>query len=104
MQGKIQKHQAFEAELEANETRISAVSAKGLEMLESGHEHSDDINAKLDELNELSNLLQQNSKEKGKEFVSLINLLDLAVVCNNISYQPINRLLYMHKYNYLNYF
>eukprot|EP00794_Sanderia_malayensis_P015984 gene15984-17594_t len=65
LQGKIQKHQAFEAEVDANENRISAILAKGQEMVDADHEKSDQINVKMDEIKELWMLLQEKTKEKG---------------------------------------
>ena len=65
MQGKIQKHQAFEAELEANENRISGISSKGQEMIDAEHEKSEDIVSKMEEVKELWILLEEKTKEKG---------------------------------------
>ncbi|XP_065068119.1 spectrin alpha chain, non-erythrocytic 1-like [Rhopilema esculentum] len=66
LQGKIQKHQAFEAELEANESRIVAIATKGQEMIDAGHEKSEDIQAKIDDVNESWALLKEKTQEKGQ--------------------------------------
>ena len=65
LQGKIQKHQAFEAELDANESRIVGIATKGQEMIDAGHEKSPDIQAKVDDVNELWTLLKEKTEEKG---------------------------------------
>ena len=65
MQGKIQKHQAFVAELDANESRVDGVSDRGKELIDAGHAKSDDIRNKLDEVNELWTLVKEKSEEKG---------------------------------------
>ncbi len=88
MQGKIQKHQAFEAELDANENRISAISAKGQEMVDGEHEKSQEIIAKMDEIKDLWQMLQDKTKEKGSYLVTIylciclfISLLIIYLFC-----------------------
>lgn len=66
LQGKIQKHQAFEAELDANESRIAAIATKGQEMIDAGHEMSPDIQARVDDVNDLWVLLKDKTGEKGE--------------------------------------
>ena len=68
LQGKIQKHQAFEAELNANEGRIVAIATKGQEMIDSEHEKSPDIQAYIDDINDLWAILKEKTTEKGSEF------------------------------------
>merc|ERR550519_2033747 len=53
LNGKVQKHQNFEQELNANKSRIDEVLESGIELKESGHVQSERIQVKLDEINEL---------------------------------------------------
>ena len=43
LQGKVQKHQHFEAELQANQAHIETVNKKGQELIETEHYASDQI-------------------------------------------------------------
>ncbi len=43
LQGKVQKHQNFEAELQANQARIEAVNQTGQELIQAEHYGSDQI-------------------------------------------------------------
>lgn len=50
LQSKIQKHQAFEAELTANEGRVDAVVSEGENLIGAGHFAGMEVQARLDEL------------------------------------------------------
>lgn len=65
LQGKIQKHQAFEAELNANRNRLDAVDATGQELISENHYATDVIQQRLDELHELWRYLFECSSNKG---------------------------------------
>ena len=65
LQGKIQKHQAFEAELNANQSRLDAVDSTGEQLIDDGHYASDQIRERLDELHKLWAHLFERSNDKG---------------------------------------
>ncbi|GAB6026067.1 hypothetical protein CHUAL_012270 [Chamberlinius hualienensis] len=50
LQGKIEKHQAFQAELMANKGRVDAVNQEGETLIGAGHFAAMEMQAKLDEL------------------------------------------------------
>ena len=67
LQGKVQKHQNFEQELNANKTRIDEVIESGNELKESGHVQSDRIEAKINEISSLwQDLLKSAEKKSNK--------------------------------------
>ena len=67
LQGKVQKHQNFEQELNANKTRIDEVIESGNELKESGHVQSERIEAKINEISELwQDLLSSAEKKSNK--------------------------------------
>ncbi|KAG7246177.1 hypothetical protein CRUP_010948, partial [Coryphaenoides rupestris] len=49
LQGKVQKHQAFEAELSANQSRIDALQKSGQELLDGQHYASDEVAGRMEE-------------------------------------------------------
>lgn len=65
LQGKIQKHQAFEAELNANQSRLDAVDNTGEQLIGDEHYASDQIRERLDELHKLWAYLFERSNDKG---------------------------------------
>lgn len=65
LQGKIQKHQAFEAELNANQSRLDAVDSTGEQLIADDHYASDQIRERLDELHKLWAYLFERSNDKG---------------------------------------
>lgn len=67
LQGKIQKHQAFEAELNANQSRLDAVDNTGQQLINDEHYASDQVQERLDELHQLWNHLFERSKDKGEK-------------------------------------
>lgn len=66
LQGKIQKHQAFEAELNANQSRLDAVDNTGEQLIGDEHYASEQIRERLDELHKLWAYLFERSNDKGK--------------------------------------
>lgn len=65
LQGKIQKHQAFEAELNANQSRLDAVDTTGEQLIGDDHYASEQIRERLDELHKLWAYLFERSNDKG---------------------------------------
>ena len=64
--GKSQKHQNFDAELQANQGRIDAVAKTGNDLVESGHYAADNIKARVDEIQDKWNEVNDMSKGKGR--------------------------------------
>ena len=67
LQGKVQKHQNFEQELNANKTRIDEVIESGNELKETGHVQSDRIEAKIKEISELWQDLFSSAEKKSNK-------------------------------------
>ncbi|XP_070531768.1 spectrin alpha chain, non-erythrocytic 1-like isoform X3 [Ptychodera flava] len=67
LQGKSQKHQAFEAELSANQMRIDAVREAGQELIATDHYASDQIKERLDEIADLWQQLLEQTGNKGSK-------------------------------------
>jgi spectrin alpha len=53
LNGKVQKHQNFEVELNTNKSRLEEVIANGEQLIESDHMQADRIRGKLDEISQL---------------------------------------------------
>lgn len=66
-QGKVKKHQAFEAEMIANEEAINAISDNGESMITVGHYASELIRDKLESLDAQWRHLQSKSAEKAQK-------------------------------------
>lgn len=65
---KLQKHQAFVSELEANENRIDGIKEKGRELIDANHYAKDAIEKQLNEIDEQWSEVKAKSTEKGKFF------------------------------------
>ncbi|XP_011879275.1 PREDICTED: spectrin alpha chain isoform X1 [Vollenhovia emeryi] len=65
LNGKVQKHQNFEQELNANRTRMEEMVATGQELVESGHYASDRIRTRSDEIVTLWENLTRATEKKG---------------------------------------
>jgi spectrin alpha len=65
LQSKVQKHQNFEAEVQANENRLNDVLGLGQALVDVDHVKSNDIQARIDELKELWRQLVENMHIKG---------------------------------------
>ncbi|KAG7246192.1 hypothetical protein CRUP_020841, partial [Coryphaenoides rupestris] len=59
LQGKVQKHQAFEAELSANQSRIDALQKSGQELLDGQHYASDEVAGRMEEVGSQWKKLQE---------------------------------------------
>ncbi|XP_070576983.1 spectrin beta chain, non-erythrocytic 5-like isoform X4 [Ptychodera flava] len=64
LQGKLQKHQAFEAELTANKGRLESVGDEGAQLIANKHFASEEIQHKLTELEQSWEQLVDKSTEK----------------------------------------
>ncbi|XP_071600765.1 spectrin beta chain, non-erythrocytic 5 [Heliangelus exortis] len=64
MQSKLQKHQAFQAEIMANRNRLDTIKAEGKKMLRENHYAPEAIQSRLQEMEELWEELLGNCQEK----------------------------------------
>lgn len=65
MQGKLQKHENFCAEVTANEAQVEAVTKSGQELIDNNHYASDRIKERLDEIHSMWKDLKEQSERKG---------------------------------------
>lgn len=65
MQGKVQKHQAFEAELSANQSRIDALEKAGQKLIDVKHYASDEVATRMNEVISLWKKLLEATELKG---------------------------------------
>jgi spectrin alpha len=66
LQGKVQKHQAFEAELSANQSRIDALQKSGQELLDGKHYAADEVSVRMDEVSSQWKKLLEATELKGE--------------------------------------
>lgn len=66
LQGKVQKHQAFEAELSANQSRIDALEKAGQKLIDVNHYAKDEVAARMNEVISLWKKLLEATELKGK--------------------------------------
>uniref|UniRef100_A0A8D2PI72 Spectrin alpha chain, non-erythrocytic 1 n=1 Tax=Zosterops lateralis melanops TaxID=1220523 RepID=A0A8D2PI72_ZOSLA len=65
LQGKVQKHQAFEAELSANQSRIDALEKAGQKLIDVKHYASDEVATRMNEVISLWKKLLEATELKG---------------------------------------
>uniref|UniRef100_A0A3B5KSW7 Spectrin alpha, non-erythrocytic 1 n=1 Tax=Xiphophorus couchianus TaxID=32473 RepID=A0A3B5KSW7_9TELE len=65
LQGKVQKHQAFEAELSANQSRIDALQKSGQELLDRKHYASAEVTARMEDVSAQWKKLLEATELKG---------------------------------------
>uniref|UniRef100_A0A3Q1EVZ1 Spectrin alpha chain, non-erythrocytic 1 n=1 Tax=Acanthochromis polyacanthus TaxID=80966 RepID=A0A3Q1EVZ1_9TELE len=83
LQGKLQKHQAFEAEVQANAGAIIKLDDTGNTMITEGHFASETIRTRLEELHRLWDLLLQRTKEKGMRLLQAQKLVQYLRECED---------------------
>lgn len=71
LQGKVQKHQAFEAELSANQSRIDALQKSGQELLDGKHYASTEVAGRMEEVSSQWKKLLEATELKGTEHINL---------------------------------
>ncbi|XP_078687340.1 spectrin alpha chain, non-erythrocytic 1-like [Branchiostoma floridae x Branchiostoma belcheri] len=86
LQGKLQKHQAFEAEVQANSNAIMVLDTTGQEMISENHFRSNDIQATLDELHRLWDLLMLKLADKGVKLMQAMKLVQFLRLCDEVNY------------------
>lgn len=65
LNGKVQKHQNFEQEINANKSRIEDITATGSDLIEKKHYAANEINSRMEEIVTLWETLVQASDKKG---------------------------------------
>lgn len=75
LQGKLQKHQAFVLELNANESRIEAINNKGKKLVDADHYAKGSVDSSLEDIDELWKELNLKADEKGKARILLSLIL-----------------------------
>ncbi|KAK9511532.1 hypothetical protein O3M35_000170 [Rhynocoris fuscipes] len=86
LQAKIQKHQAFEAEVAAHSNAIVVLDNTGKEMINQGHYASDVIQHRLDELHKLWELLLSRLAEKGMKLQQALVLVQFLRQCDEVMF------------------
>lgn len=67
LNGKVQKQQNFEQELNANTSRMEEITSTGQELIESNHYASDRIQTRMDEIIQLWEVLVAATEKKGSK-------------------------------------
>ncbi|KAJ2946711.1 hypothetical protein O0L34_g12769 [Tuta absoluta] len=86
LQAKIQKHQAFEAEVAAHSNAIVVLDNTGTEMISGGHFASETIRKRLDELHRLWELLLSRLAEKGMKLQQALVLVQFLRHCDEVMF------------------
>ena len=86
LQAKIQKHQAFEAEVAAHSNAIVSLDNIGLEMINEGHFAADVIQKRLEELHRLWELLLSRLADKGMKLQQALVLVQFLRQCDEVMF------------------
>uniref|UniRef100_A0A0K8TCJ0 Spectrin alpha chain n=1 Tax=Lygus hesperus TaxID=30085 RepID=A0A0K8TCJ0_LYGHE len=86
LQAKIQKHQAFEAEVAAHSNAIVVLDNTGMEMINQSHYASEEIRQRLDELHKLWELLLSRLAEKGMKLQQALVLVQFLRQCEEVMF------------------
>jgi spectrin alpha len=86
LQAKIQKHQAFEAEVAAHSNAIVVLDNTGMEMINQGHFNKGPIKDRLDELHDLWELLLRKLSEKGMRLQQALVLVQFLRQCDEVMF------------------
>lgn len=86
LQAKIQKHQAFEAEVAAHANAIVVLDNTGTDMINKEHFASDIIKARLEELHRLWELLLSKLRDKGLRLKQALRLVQFMRECNEVMF------------------
>uniref|UniRef100_A0A8B9TCQ6 Spectrin alpha chain, non-erythrocytic 1 n=1 Tax=Anas platyrhynchos TaxID=8839 RepID=A0A8B9TCQ6_ANAPL len=84
LQGKLQKHQAFEAEVQANSGAIVKLDETGNQMINESHFASETIRTRLQELHRLWELLLEKMREKGVKLLQAQKLVQYLRECEDV--------------------
>ncbi|XP_023929927.1 spectrin alpha chain-like isoform X4 [Lingula anatina] len=86
LQAKIQKHQAFEAEVQAHSNAIVELDNRGMEMINADHFASDIIKARLEEIHRLWELLLSKLQDKGIKLQQALVLVQFFRECSEVMF------------------
>ncbi|XP_046912675.2 spectrin alpha chain isoform X2 [Dermatophagoides farinae] len=86
LQIKIQKHQAFEAEVQAHTSAIETLDQNGNQMIQSQHFASDTIKKRLEEIHKLWDMLFMKIQLRGVRLNEALILLQFSKKCDEILY------------------
>jgi spectrin alpha len=86
LQAKIQKHQAFEAEVAAHSNAIVVLDNTGMEMINQNHFQKVAIKERLDELHRLWELLLSKLAEKGMRLQQALVLVQFLRQCDEVMF------------------
>lgn len=86
LQAKIQKHQAFEAEVAAHSNAIVSLDNTGHEMINEGHFASEVIQKRLEELHRLWELLLSRLADKGMKLQQALVLVQFLRQCDEVMF------------------
>lgn len=86
LQAKIQKHQAFEAEVSAHSNAIVVLDNQGMEMINQSHFASETIRRRLEELHRLWELLLSKLAEKGMKLQQALVLVQFIRHCDEVMF------------------
>lgn len=89
LQGKVQKHQAFEAELSANQSRIDALQKSGQELIDGKHYASSEVTTRMDEVSSQWKKLLEATELKGKLHLCSASLQIIYALYVRIKYTAI---------------
>ncbi|XP_078000869.1 spectrin beta chain, non-erythrocytic 5-like isoform X3 [Glandiceps talaboti] len=67
LQSQLQRHQALEAEIAANKDEVAKINKEGQQLIDDKHYASDDIQRRLDEINEKWAALYSDSSDKSEK-------------------------------------
>uniref|UniRef100_A0A8C0VTJ9 Spectrin alpha chain, non-erythrocytic 1 n=1 Tax=Cyanistes caeruleus TaxID=156563 RepID=A0A8C0VTJ9_CYACU len=84
LQGKLQKHQAFEAEVQANSGAIIKLDETGNQMINESHFASETIRVSFEELHRLWELLMEKMREKGVKLLQAQKLVQYLRECEDV--------------------
>uniref|UniRef100_T1IUQ9 Spectrin alpha chain n=1 Tax=Strigamia maritima TaxID=126957 RepID=T1IUQ9_STRMM len=86
LQAKIQKHQAFEAEVAAHSNAIVVLDNTGMEMINQGHFASSVIQQRLEELHRLWEMLLAKLTDKGLKLQQALVLVQFLRQCDEVMF------------------
>jgi spectrin alpha len=86
LQAKIQKHQAFEAEVAAHSNAIVVLDNTGREMINQNHYESETIRRRLEELHRLWEQLLSKLAEKGMKLQQALVLVQFIRHCDEVMF------------------
>lgn len=76
----MQKHQAFEAELSANQSRIDALQKSGQELIDGSHYASGEVSTRMDEVSSLWKKLLEATELKGEILEAV--MINSVLICS----------------------